>query len=329
MNNVKVSLAISEYDHVRDLTSGLVRPEGIDLTPLIFEVEEIFFRFTPFREWDVSEMSFGKYVSLIADGDETLTAIPVFPSRIFRQSSIYVRRDSGLKDPKDLAGRKVGIPEWAQTAGIYTRGWLQNTVGLPLREISWCQAGVNQPGRVEKVKIDLPKGVKYQSYPDKCLSEMLVDGDVDAVMTAHPPQCFKDGDANIGRLFEDYRPVEEAYWKETGIFPIMHVIAIRQAVLDQFPWVAMNLFKAFEEAKRRSIVRAGEITASRFPIPWCFHDAKKAEAYFDGDYWPYGIDDNRVTLEAFLGFAHEQGVCRRLLKPEELFAEQVQGCFKV
>jgi 4,5-dihydroxyphthalate decarboxylase len=152
---------------------------------------------------------------------------------------------------------------------------------------------------------------------------------VDAVMTAHPPQCFEDGDANIGRLFEDYRPVEKAYLKETGIFPIMHVIAIRQEIMDQFPWLAMNLFKAFEEAKRRSVIRTREVTASRLPIPWSYHDAEKAQAYFDGDYWPYGIDDNRVTLEAFLGFAHEQGVCQRLLKPEELFAEQVQECFKV
>ena len=329
MTRVQVTLAISDYDHVRDLTTGRVAPEGIDLVPLDLTVEEIFYRFTTFREWDISEMSLAKYVSLVATGDTSLTAIPVFPSRVFRQSAVYLRREAGIAEPAQLAGRKVGIPEWAQTAGIFVRGWLTHQVGLDLASVEWCQAGVNQPGRVEKVALDLPAGVRIRTFPERALSKMLLSGDIDAAITAHPPACYEAGDSRVVRLYEDYRPVEEAYWRETGIFPIMHTLAIRSSLLEGREWIAMNLYKAFEEAKRRSVERAREITASRFPIPWCFDDARRAAAYFDGDYWPYGIAGNAVTLEAFLDFAFEQGVCGRRVGVEELFAKEVQSAFRV
>jgi 4,5-dihydroxyphthalate decarboxylase len=329
MAKVELTLAVSDYDHVRDLTSGRIRPKGIDLTCLGLTIEEIFYRFTTYQEWDVSEMSFAKYLSLKSRGDKSLTAIPVFPSRVLRQSAIYLRTEAGIAGPQDLAGRKVGIPEWAQTAGIYARGWLMHQVGLDLADVTWCQAGVNQPGRIEKVPLDLPAGLGYQSYPERSLSEMLLAGDIDAAITAHPPDCFKQGDPRVARLFPDYRPVEEAYWRETGILPIMHVIAIRTAALDGRPWIAMNLFKAFEEAKQASVARAHEITASRFPIPWCYHDAARAGALFGDDYWPYGIEPNRTTLEAFLQFGFEQGISRSNVKVEDLFAKEVRTSFRV
>ena len=329
MNKLKVSLAISDYDHVRDLTTGRVEARGIDLTPLDLSIEEIFFRFSKFREWDVSEMSFAKYASLISQGDETLTAIPVFPSRVFRQSAVYVRKDAGIKTAKDLAGRTIGIPEWAQTAGIYARGWLTHYEGIDMAGIDWRQAGVNQPGRVEKVKLKLPGGVSIQAHPDSCLSDMLLDGTIPAAITAHPPSCYKDGHPDIERLYEDYQPVEEAYWKETGIFPIMHVIAIRSDLLERAPWAAKNLLMAFEEAKNNSVTRAHEITASRFPVPWIFNQARASAGYFDGDYWPYGIEANRKTLEAFLGFCFEQGACHRKLEVEELFVPGIDEIFKI
>ncbi len=329
MSNVKITLAISDYDQVRDLTLGRIKPEGIDLVSLNLTIEEIFYRFTKFREWDISEMSFGKYASLVAQGDGSVTSIPVFPSRVFRQSAIYVREDAGISTPEDLAGHKVGIPEWAQTAGIYARGWLMHQVGLRLQDIEWVQAGVNQPGRVEKVALDLPDGVSYRSNPDGTLSDMLLDGDIDALISAHPPSCIKNQDPRVRRLIEDYVAVEEAYWRETGIFPIMHTVAIRTSTLEAHPWVAMNMYKAFEEAKNNSVERAHELTATRFPIPWCFDHARRMGEYFSGDYWPYGIEQNRTTLENFLLFAHEQGVCRRRLVVEELFVKEVQSSFAV
>ena len=327
---VPVTIATSDYDHVRDFAAGVVRAEGLDVTYLTLTIEEIFFRFIKFREWDVSEISMGKYVSLVSQDDTSLVAIPVFPSRIHRQSSIYVRRDGPVKAPDDLKGRRVGIPEWAQTAAIYSRGFLTHEYGIALSAIEWHQAGVNEPGRAEKVDLKLPAGVRYVPRPDRSLNAMLLAGEIDAAMSAHPPEAFERGDTRIVRLFPNYRQVEEAYLRKTGIFPIMHAIAIRRDVVDRHPWMAMNLFKAFEEAKRRSLARVLDTTAPRVPIPWCYAHSEEAGALFgNSDVWPYGIERNRTTLEPFLRFAHEQGVCHRLLRVEELFPASLQTTVKV
>jgi 4,5-dihydroxyphthalate decarboxylase len=234
-----------------------------------------------------------------------------------------------VKTPADLKGRRVGIPEWAQTAAIYSRGLLEHQYGLKLADIAWVQAGVNEPGRTEKVALKLPAGVSLERPAEKSLNGMLLAGELDAVMTAHAPAAFEAGDPRVQRLFADFMAVELAYWRETGIFPIMHCIAIQTRVLEAHPWIAMNLLTAFEAAKRRSVARAFEATASRFPIPWSHERASLAAPLFGNDYWPYGIEPNRVTLAAFLSYAHEQGVCHRLMSPEELFPPAVASAFKV
>src|SRR5260221_12403073 len=323
MNEVPLTLAISRYDHVEDLVAGRVVPEGIRLTCLTLPIEEIFFRFLTHREWDVSELSFGKYASLISQGDDSLTAIPVFPSRIFRHSSVYVRRDGSVRGPRDLAGKRIGLPEWAQTAAVYSRGFMAHQYGIDLTGIDWVQAGVNEPGRAEKVALNLPPGIRLTPAPSKSLSRMLVEGEVDAVLSAHAPACFEDRHPNVTRLFEDYVTAQTEYYRPTGSFPIMHVVALKRALLETRPWIAMSLLKAFEEAKRRSVARALEVTAPRFAIPWCFEHARRAQELFGADHWPYGVDGNRTTLDAFLQYAHEQGVCHRRLTPEDLFPRQV------
>ena len=326
---ITLTAAMTDYDHVRDFATGRVRAEGLDVNFLTLSVEEIFFRFIKFREWDVSELSMGKYVSLVSQNDTSLVGIPVFPSRVFRLQSLYVRADDGLKGPQDLKGKRVGVPEWAQTASIYTRGYLMHECGLRLQDIEWHQAGVNQPGRAEKVELKLPDGVRYRPRPDKSLDGMLLKGEIDAVMSAHPPAAFEHGDPRIVRLIPDFRAAEEAYFKKTGIFPIMHVVAIKRDVYDRNPWIARNLFNAFEQAKDRSVARVLDSTAARVPIPWGFRYAEDAQALFGPDFWPYGLEPNRTTLEAFLRFAFEQGVCHRLVKPEELFPPQLHATFKV
>lgn len=331
MGNKKVSLtlAISDYDHVRDLTNGIVDVEGIDLKVLTLQVEEIFYRFLKFREWDVSELSFAKYVSLVSQPDCDITAIPVFPSRVFRQSSFYVRSD-GPTSIEQLRGLKVGIPEWAQTASVYSRGYLSETVGIPLNEINWVQAGVNDPGRLEKVSLRIPEGINYRSEPEKSLNDMLLSGELDAVMSAHAPHSFDEGDPRLRRILPDYQPVEYEYWQQTKIFPIMHVIAVKKSVLEENPWVAMNLVKAFEAAKERSIERLFDVTASRFPLPWARVYADKISELFASDgYWPYGVAANRTTISSFLRFAFDQGVTHKPLEVEDLFPEGVQSEFKV
>ncbi len=205
MRKLRLTIATSDYDHVRDLAMGRVATEGIDVDYLNLSVEEIFHRFTLNREWEVSEMSLAKFVAQVAGDRPDITGIPVFPSRVFRLSSIYVRKKSGITGPEQLRGRKVGVPEWAQTAAVYTRGYLVHDVGIPLNEIDWVQAGVNEAGRVEKVKLHLPEGVRCTSVPDKSLSEMLLAGELDAIMTAHPPICFEQGHPDIARMFPDYQ----------------------------------------------------------------------------------------------------------------------------
>ena len=329
MNKLPLTAAMPEYEHVRDLALGRIQVEGIDLTLLSFPVEEIFYRFIVYKEWEVSEISMAKYVSLIAAGDQSFWALPIFPSRVFRHSSLYVRKDGPIKAITDLKGRKVGIPEWAQTAAVYSRGFLQHQYGIDLASIKWVQAGVNQPGRVEKVDLQLPKGVSIDRRLDKSLNGMLVAGEVDAVLAARAPDAFLAGDPNIIRFFGDFLEIEQQYYKETGIFPIMHTVAVRRDVLDKNPWVARNLFYAFDEARRRSIARAMDNTVSLYPIPWGFEYARRGLETMGTDYFPYGIEENRKTLEAFLSYAHEQGVCKKLLTVEELFPRQLYTAHKV
>jgi len=302
---LSLSLAISPYDHARDL-----RPQGIDVTVLELPVEEIFYRFTRFREWDASEMSFGKVVALLSQPAPDIVAIPVFPSRVFRHSAIYTR----LETPQDLEGKRVGVPEWAQTAGIYARGLLQHEYGVDLRRIEWIQAGVRQPGREEKVELKLPAGIRITPAPDKTLAGMLASGELDAAISARDP--------GGRRLFQDYQEIEQAYFIKTRIFPIMHVVVLRREVYERDRWVAMNLVSAFEEAKRASQERITEIGLSHVPMPWLAEHARRWREAAGEDFWPYGIEANRSTLEAFLQYAHEQGVAARRLRMEELFAPE-------
>ena len=313
---VALSLAINAYDHVRDL-----RPQGIDLLVLDLPIEEIFFRFTKFREWDASEMSLGKAVSLMSEERPDIIAIPVFPSRVFRHSAIYIRSNSSIKKPKDLERKRVGIPEWAQTAGIYVRGMLQHEYGVDLAAIDWRQAGVRDPGRVEKVELKLPKGVKIVAMPERSLSEMLAAGDLDAVISARDP----GGE----RLFADYQQVEAEYFRKTRIFPIMHVVVLRKPVYERDRWIAMNLLKAFEEAKRGSLARVADIGLSHVPLPWLAEHARRWKALAGEDFWPYGVEPNRPTLEAFLQYAFEQGVAKKRLALEDLFARETLESFKI
>lgn len=328
MNEVELTFAMGEYDHMADVMNGRVRPEGIRLTCLNLEIEEIFYRFTLFREWDISEMSMGKYVSLLSQGD-AIAALPVFVSRVFRHSSFYVRKDGPVQGPQDLKGKRVGLPEWAQTAAVYSRGLITEEFGIPIRDIDWVQAGINQKGRVEKVELKLPEGVTIERRPDKTLSDMLLSGEIDVAMCARPPACFIKRHPNIRRLFPDFLEREKAYYKATGIFPIMHVVALKKSVLDRHPWVAMNMMTAFEEAKRRSLERARDATAARYPMAWHFLHAEGLEEVFGEDLWPYGLEANRKTLEAFVRWAYEQGVCHRPVAVEELFPRNVLGRYAV
>jgi 4,5-dihydroxyphthalate decarboxylase len=316
VTTLSLTLALASYDHVRDL-----QPRGISLNTISLRIEEIFFRFTRFREWDASEMSFGKIVALMAQPDPGFICIPVFVSRVFRHSAIYVRPGSGIRKPKDLEGRRVGVPEWAQTATIYVRGMLAHEYGVDLRSITWTQAGVHDAGRIEKVKLHLPAGLRVTPAAERSLADMLAKGDLDAVISARDP----GGE----RMFADYPPEELAYFRKTRIFPIMHVVVLRRDVYERDRWIAMNLMQAFEEAKNLSLARATEIGASATPVPWMADHTRRWREVAGEDFWPYGIEPNRPTLEAFLQYSFEQGICEKRLQPEDLFAPETRERFKI
>jgi 4,5-dihydroxyphthalate decarboxylase len=329
MAKIPLTLAIGEYDHVRDLADGTVPVAGVDLNVLRLPIEEMFYRFLVHGEFDASEVSLAKLAALTAQDDGRFVALPVFTSRVFRHSSIYVRRDGGIERPEQLAGKRIGVPEWAQTAAVYSRGLLCHEYGIDLASIHWHQGGVNDPGRREKVALVLPSGYRLDVVADRSLSEMLLAGDLDAVLSARAPAPFIAADPRLRRLFASPREAEVAYARRTGIFPIMHVVALRREFFERHRWLAMNLYKAFEEARRRSLERVADVTASHFPLPWIPDELERARELFGANPWPYGIEGNRTTLDAFLSYAFEQGVCCRKLEAEMLFPVEVQQSFRV
>jgi 4,5-dihydroxyphthalate decarboxylase len=322
---VPLTLAISEYEHVRDLATGAVTPDGVDLTTVTLPVEEIFRRFLRDGEWDAAEMSMGMYAAMRARGDESLGAIPVFPSRMFRQSAVYVRKGGPVRRPEELAGRRVGLPQWSQTTMIYVRGWLGDDLGIGLRDIRWVQSGVDRPGQGEPVPVRVPDGIELTPVADRSLSELLLAGEIDALISSHPPAAARQG--SIVRLIEDSATYEADYHARTGLFPIMHLVAVREAVLRRSTELAAALLAAFEAAKTRALDRLTDVNTSRLPVPWLAESiGRHRDRLFAGtDYWPYGLAANRRTLETFLRWCHEQGVCARRLAPEELFPHVVQG----
>ncbi|MBI3703975.1 MAG: ABC transporter substrate-binding protein [Rhizobiales bacterium] len=326
--SLKLTIATSDYDHFRDFRLGQVTAEGIDATWLTLGHHEIFSRFTFNREWDVSELSFAKFSAQVTRPDSDIVGLPVYASRLFRFASIYVNRNKNIKTAKDLKGKRIGVPEWAHTAAVYMRGWLMHEGGVPLADIDWVQAGTNEAGRIEKVELTLPQDVKLTSMPDKTLSGMIASGELDAVIIARPPDSFRQKHPDVIRLFPDYEEIEQRYYRDTRVYPIMHVIALRKAILAGAPWAARNLLNAFEESKRRSLERILDPAVSRYPVPWLTDYARRMQEMF-GELYPYGIEANRPTLELFLRYVHEQGIAHGLAKPEEIFPTGIMAPVKI
>ena len=328
MSKLQLSLACWNYDRTRALADGSVQPDGIDLNYLDMPVEETFFRMVRFREFDVAEMSLSSYTVSLFKDPSPFIAIPVFPSRFFRHSCIYVSAKAGIKTPKDLIGKKIGVPEYQMTAPVWIRGILSEHYGVPVDSVTYYTGGEEEPGRPEKQGLDLPPNIKVQSIPqDKTISQMLRDGELDAFHTARAPSTL-DG-INVLRLFPDYANVEREYYRKTKIFPIMHTVAIRREVYEKNRWIAQALFKAFHESQRRTYEDLKETAALKAMVPWLGAVMDETRKEMGDDYWSYGLDKNYETLQTFLGYHYEQGLSKRLLKPEELFAPETLEAFKI
>ena len=319
MSLLPLTIATTDYDHFRDFRFGLVRAEGIDHRWLTLGHHECFARFTANREFDLSELSFAKFMAQISRPAPDIVGLPVICSRLFRFSSFYVNRKSGIRTVADLRGKRVGSPEWAHSAAVYMRGWMANEMDVPLTEVQWYQAGANAPGREEKVELNLPTGVSLTRVADRSLSDLLAAHDIDCAIIARPPTCFLEGHPDVVRLFPDYVAMEEAYFERTRVWPIMHIIAMRRSIVDEYPWVARNLFNAFLESKRRAIERILDPAVSRYPVPWLASYARRMRDMLGGDLFPYGIEENRPTWEQMALYTLQQGIAHRSMTPEEMF----------
>jgi 4,5-dihydroxyphthalate decarboxylase len=330
MSRLRLTLACWNYDRTRALAEGRVPVDGVDLTYLNLPVEETFFRMLRHREFDVAELSLSSYTLSLFKDDCPFIAIPVFPSRYFRHSCIYINSDSGIREPKDLIGKRIGNPEYQMTAPVWIRGILSDEYGVPVTSVHYLSGGEEQPGRTEKIPLSLPPEIRLEAIPtDKTLSRMIENGEIDALYTARAPSSFFNGSGKVRRLFEDYQTVERDYYRKTKIFPPMHIIAIRRDVYERNKWVAQSLLKAFVAAQKEVYGELRETGALMHMLPWLTSHVEETENLMGRDFWPYGYEPNIQALATFLRYHYEQGLSKRLLTPKEIFAPESLEAFKI
>ncbi len=330
MAKLALSLGCWDYDRTRALMDGTVEPDGIALTYLNMPVEETFFRMLRHREFDAAEMSLSSYTVSLCTAERPFVAIPVFPSRFFRHSCIYLNAEAGIREPRDLIGKRVGNPEYQMTAPVWIRGILSEHHGVPVDAVTYVTGGEEEPGRSEKIALDLPPRIRVERIgPEQTLAAMLHAGDIDALYTARTPSSFHHGDGKVVRLFPDYVDVEKAYYRQTGLFPIMHCVVVRREVYEKHRWVAQSLYKAFCQAQAKTYRDLNETAAFKAMLPWLNASVEQATELMGPDFWPYGFDPNRRNLATFLRYHHQQGLSKRLLEPEELFAPETLEAFTI
>lgn len=323
-----LTLACWDYDRTRALFDGRVPVEGCEVNFLNLPVEETFFRALRSEEFDVAELSLSSYTMLCSRGESPYVALPVFLSRMFRHSAIYVRADSNLESPAQLKGCVVGVPEYQLTAPVWVRGLLQDEYGVSPDQIRWRSGGVETPGRHEKVTLTLPRGVELESIPaTETLDAWLMDGRIAALIAPRAPSSFVAGRAV--RLMRDCRREEKRYFAKTGVFPIMHVLGVRRVLVEKHPWLASSIYKAFLEAKHHALAELAEVAALKISLPWLNSEYEDSVAAFGKDFWPYGVAGNEPALHAFLDYHHQQGLSARRVQIEELFAPAVLEQFVV
>jgi 4,5-dihydroxyphthalate decarboxylase len=317
MARLELTLACGDYDRTLPLRTGAVRPEGVELNVLTLGPEETFYRMARFREFDVSEFSLSTYTILRGRG-EPLVAIPVFPSFMFRHSAIFVRDDAGIREPRNLVGKRVGVPKYHMTAAVWVRGILEDEYGVAPKDLLWFEGG--EGARVKEVDVTLPPGIRRETVPgDRALGDLVAAGELDAFIGARRPAAFGTGSGRVRRLFPDFRRVERAYYEKTGIFPIMHTVVLREELARQHPWLPRSLYDAFGEAKRLAYQRLGFTAALPAALPWLMAEAEETRDLMGDDPFPYGVARNRKTLETLAGYTDRQGLAPRRLAVDEMF----------
>jgi 4,5-dihydroxyphthalate decarboxylase len=324
MPNLRLSLACWDYDRTRPLIDGRVQPEGIDLDVSVMRPRQIFPRMLDGQEFDASEISLASHATLVGRGTNPFVAIPVVVSKIFRHSGIYVRASSGIMNPADLRGKRVGTTQISSTAVVFMKGLLEEQYGVRQDEMRWVMGGLTSPTQKPLIPLDLPESVELEFLAGReTLEGQFEAGELDALFSIYMPSAFLRGEPWVTRLFEDYRAREEAYFRATGIFPIMHTVAISRTTYERHPWVAQSLYDAFVRATRLAIEDLYDSDALRVTLPWLLHHVEEARQVFGDDYWRHGLKANEATWAAVGRFVHAQGLSPRVVRPKELFVRGV------
>ena len=320
MAELRVSVAIGDYDRNRPLLDGRVKIDGLDPIFMTLEPEEIFFRALRHVEFDICELSLSSTAVRIARGDCPYVGVPAFVSRAFRHTSIYIRTDKGIREPRDLIGRRVGLPEYQLTACVWARAILEDDFGVKPTDILWVRGGSEQPGRSEKIDLRLPAELSLENAPKgRSLNSLLESGELDAFVGPRAPSCFERGHPHVDWLFPDPAAAARDYYHRTGIFPIMHLVGIRHQLARDNPWLPAAVLKAFDRSKAIALAQLSDVSATKVTMPFVEEQLRAIRRLMGEEYWPYGLAANKTVLDAFLAHHHRQGLSNRRLQVEELF----------
>ncbi len=320
MSKLSLSVAIGDYDRNRPLIDGEVLIDGADPVFMRLAPEEIFFRAFRHEEFDVCELSLSSYTIKTARGDCPYVGVPAFVSRAFRHTSIFIRSDRGIEKPQDLKGKRIGLPEYQLTACVWARAILESDFGVKASDVIWVRGGLEEPGRPEKIPVELPSDIRVEAAPEgRSLNEMLAAGEIDGFLGPRSPSCFEKGHPQVRRLFADPIAAATDFYQRTRIFPIMHIIGVRKQLVEQHAWLPAALLKAFERSKAAALAKLGDTSATKVTLPFVEEQLARARELMGEDFWPYGVPANRHLLEVFLDHHHRQGLSGRKLTVEELF----------
>jgi 4,5-dihydroxyphthalate decarboxylase len=319
LTKLTLSIAMGDYDRTRPIHDGRVQIDGVAPITQLLSPEEMFFRAFRHEAFDISELSFSSYCVKRAQDATPYVALPVFLSRAFRHSSIYIRTDRGITKPKHLKGRRIGIAEWQLTANVWARGILED-YGVKQNEIEWVRGGMHSSGRPEKIPVQVPKNVTIiEASEGATLDQLLRAGEIDGFIGPRSLNCFDEGYPHVGRLFSDGVTAAADHYKRTKIFPIMHVLGVKRTLADAHPWLPSALVKSFSAAKQMAQAALSDTSATKVTMPFVEDTLTEARKLMGPNIWTYGVAENEHVLEKFLELHHNQGLSQRRLKLEELF----------
>ena len=330
MGKLNLSVAVGNYDRMRPLVDGEVQIDGVDPVFMLQDPEEIFFRAFRHADYDICELSLSSYSVKTAAGTSPYIAVPIFPSRAFRHTSIYVRNDRGIDSPADLKGKRIGVPEYQLTANVWARLFLEEDHGVKASDVTWIRGGYEEAGRLEKISLKLPDDVRLENAPEnQTISGMLASGEIDALIGPRAPSCFTNGHPNVKYLYDDPQKAAADWYTRTKLFPIMHLLGVRRALAEQHPWLPGAVAKAFEKSKAVALAKLNDTSATKVTLPFVEEQLRNTRRLMGNDFWSYGFEPNRHVLSRFLKRHHEEGLSSRLLQPEELFHPATLESFKI